>query len=96
MTCLHSECGTNSQYGEENYEWDQPRGWGTVAWIRDRPDDNQKEERCEELQREKRTDEDSDNGGHQFGRVYLIEEAVRARHVWRLNGASEDDRSQLQ
>lgn len=88
MTCLHSECGTNSQNDKENYERDQSGGRRAVARVRDRPDNYQEEERAEELQREERTDE-LDNRGNSFCRAHLIEEAVPSRHVWRLNGASE-------
>ena len=86
VTCLHPERGTNSQYGKENNERNQPRRWRAVARIRDRPDNHQKEERGEELQREHRTDEDSGDRRHHFCRVHLIEEAVRRRHIWRLMG----------
>lgn len=66
MTCLHSECGTNPQYGKENYERDQPRGRRTVARIGDRPDNHQKEERAEELQRRQGQMKSSDNKRYLF------------------------------
>ena len=60
MTCLHPEGSTNSGYNKVNCYWDHPGVYNGAIRICDRPDAEDEQKRADELQRKRRSDEDTE------------------------------------